>query len=149
MDQEKKCSDEEVGKWLDENDRPPLPPELWEDDLPEVRQYHGSPRWYEQTSPEEEILTEHPASKRREKIRQYSRDYGWIHDFFAAVFYMVMSWFTTDIMLGILRASYGLVIAALLGAIIYYTYYAQGKPSPRHLPTVEEIMEIKTEEGPL
>lgn len=119
----------------------------------DIREYRGPPLWYEQdVAPEEEILQESPGAKQRRRARSFSRRYGWIRDLAAALWYYVLSWFTTDIVLGCFRAGYGLIVAALLSAIFYYFYLAADRPSPRVLPTVDELMRPAyhdDHEGPL
>ncbi len=131
---------EHVDSWLEEG----LPPE-------ETRELRGTPLWWENNlSPHEEILGESPATARREQEREYSERYGWIYDIGEALYWYAASWWTADTMLALFRASYGVLMLALLFGIIYSVFYATANgPNVRTLPTVEELMQpaSQPEEG--
>jgi hypothetical protein len=130
-----------VEEWIG---KPPV--YIGDEEPPAERQYHGTPQWYlHEPAPDEEILTEHPDAQKRRIAKAYSLTYGWIHDCIAAVFYLVMSWFTTDVVAGIMRATYGLIMLGLVGAIFYCTFYAADRPSPRTLPRVDALMKTDPE----
>lgn len=138
----------DVGEWLGEG--PPPDPNPSFDDLIEaepIRQVRGDPDWWEQDVPEdEELITEHPATAKRRRDRAFSERWGWIWDLASALYWWFRSWFTTDIVLGLFRASYALIMVALLFGIFYSVYIA-GNVRPRRLPTIEELMKPSQSEG--
>lgn len=141
---------DDVDRWLAENDPPPRPPSAWGDDpLPDERPYRGSPRWYDTVpAPGEEILREHPDAARRKTVRAFNERWGWVYDFLSALWYWLESWWTTDMMLGVFRAGYGLIMVALLYGIIYSVFYASKHAPVRTLPTIDELMQPPQPEAP-
>lgn len=89
----------------------------------------------------EEILdTDTPEDIARKKVREFSERWGWVHDLCSAVYWYCASWFTADVMLGVFRAGYGLLVAGLLTGIIYSLYFATKNGLPvRTLPTIDEL----------
>ncbi len=141
--------DDDVVKWLEEG--PPPDPDVTFDDIVEERkrQFRGNPNWFEQDVPESEaLLPEHPATARRRKAREFSERWGWIFDLSSALYWYARSWFTTDVMLGLFRASYGLLMVGLLLGIIYSVFYAtKNGPRIRTLPTIEELQQPARQSG--
>jgi hypothetical protein len=131
---------DDVGKWLDEG-----PPPQADRDIDDIanepqRLFHGNIGWWKNDVPiNEQCVRESPAAKARARARRLSRQYGWLFDAAREVRYVITSWFTTDIVLGLFRASYGIIMAVLLGVIIYCTLYASNR-AIRTLPTIDELM---------
>jgi hypothetical protein len=142
---------DDVGKWLEEGP-PPVTDAGFDDLIAEepVRQFRGSPRWFDQTIPEdEEILKESDATKRRARARWISSTFGWLFDFGLALYWWFASWWTADVFLGLFRAAYGLAMLGLVTAIFYSVFYAtKNAPPGRTLPTVEELMETPSHGRP-
>lgn len=120
--------DDAIQEWLAEHD---------DDDVGVTAGRHVLP-----LTPEE-ILgePEEPDVVERAKAREFSLRWGWIFDLSAALSWWFRSWWTTDVMLGLFRASYGLLMVGLLLGIIYSVFYAtKHGPNIRTLPTVDELM---------
>lgn len=88
-----------------------------------------------------------PREIERAKAQEFSARWGWVYDLASALYWWFRSWFTTDVMLGMFRASYGLIMAGLLAAIIYSVFYAQRHAIERRLPTIDELMKPAEPEG--
>lgn len=123
---EKNEMNDAIQQWLEEHDH---------DDVGVPQGRHVIP-----DSIEEILDTDTPEEIEREKARTFSLRWGWIWDFFAALYWWIRDWFTVDVVGGLFRALSVLVIAALLFAIIYNVYIAK-TVQPRVLPTIEELME--------
>ncbi len=141
--------DDDVGKWLEEGP-PPVTDAGFDDLIAEekpVRQFRGSPRWFDQKVPAgEELLKESDATKRRLRARWVSATFGWLFDFGSALYWWFASWWTADVFLGLFRAAYGLAMLGLVTAIFYSVFYAtKNAPPVRTLPTVEELMETPSQ----
>lgn len=121
-----------IKEWLEEHD---------DDDV-------GMPdgRYVIPESVEKILETDTPEEIEREKVREFSERFGWIWDLSEALYWYVRSWFTTDVVLGLFRASYGLIMAGLLLGIIYSFYFATKNGLPvRTLPTIDELMRPASE----
>ena len=132
---------DEVTKWLDEVDSPPLPRDQWEEKLPEdAPRYRGSPRWYEMNvAPDEEILKEHPATARLERQRRWSERWGWVYDLLRCLAARYKELWTPEFIIGLCLLWYGLSMTAMVWTL---GSYALSHPAHRRtLPTVEEIMQ--------
>lgn len=114
------------------------------------RTLHGNNGWWEHDVPSnEQCVKETPAANKRARARRLSLRYGWLFEIVREVRYVMTSWFTTDVVLGLFRASYAIIMAALLIVIIYSIYYAK-QSTERTLPTVDDIMKQTSQprEGP-
>lgn len=131
---------DDVGKWLDEG-----PPPQADRDIDDIanepqRLFHGNIGWWKNDVPiNEQCVRESPAAKARARARRLSRQYGWLFDAAREVRYVITSWFTTDIVLGLFRASYAIIMALLLTAIMFSIYYAK-QSTGRTFPSVDELM---------
>lgn len=139
---EKDGFEKSIGQWLDE---PTSNPE--NDDIP-IREYHGSPHWYEEeVKPEDEILKEHPSTTRRRHDREFSEQWGWLWDLME---YICELWtekiWTTSFMINLGYISYGLLMVGLVWAAGYYSF---SNPVQRTIPTIEEILKDPPEEDEL
>lgn len=110
----------DVGKWLEEGPRPQLNRDVDEIINEPQRTFHGNNGWWEHDVPSnEQCVKETPAANKRARARRLSLRYGWLFDIVREVRYVMTSWFTTDVVLGLFRASYAIIMAALLIVIIY------------------------------
>jgi hypothetical protein len=125
----------------------------WLEDNPDDDSVRRSATRYDVPFPSDESESrgrKQPVCTRRERERSFSRRWGWLCDAAAEVRYWLASWFTTEVMLELFRASYGLIMAALLAGIIYSVFYARANgPSVRTFPDIDELQHpsYRTEEG--
>lgn len=95
-------------------------------------------------------IKEHPATRKRRRERQFSRDYGWIWDFWESVVQWYFDLWTPNFIAAIGYGIYGLCMCGIVAGIIYAAFYSPDRPHPRVIPTVDDVMHLeqKTEDGP-
>ncbi len=139
---------ENVNEWLEEGPPLQLQPLTEEYSLVPVeqpREFRGDPLWWENdTAPDEEILTEHPATARRNRLREWSEKFGWIYDIAANLRARWQEFWTPMNVIACIVLLYGLLMGSTVWIMDYYLFSSSLR---RSLPTIDELMQpVSTEE---
>lgn len=103
--------DNAIQQWLEEHP---------EDEDAQPRAYLGESRRYDlDAAPEHD--REEIDERKRQKARAFSLRFGWIYDLFECLYYAILEWFTVDVVSGVMRGLYGLVMFLLVYAIFHYS----------------------------
>ncbi len=141
---------ENVNEWLEEG--PPLRLQPLEDEyglvpLQQPREFRGAPLWWENDiAPEEELLKEHPATARRNRLREWSERFGWIYDIAANLRARWQEFWTPMNIIACFVLLYLLLMSSTVWILDYYLFSSALR---RTLPTIEELMQPASTEEPV